>query len=320
MESPRPTPPHWLTEDDVRLSLASLPTDTPAIAGLFGPGSLYWEVNKHALVYFPGALQAVLMQLAHPWIAIAVHEHSKIMSNPRQRARMTYHFLWSIIYGDRDLVAKRSLGLHRLHSRVTGNLPDAAGSYGAGSHYRANEGHAMLWVHVTAFYTRVKLYETLVRPLSPTERDRFCQEALRYALCFGIPETIHPTTWQDVEDYVARVQASDELATTEAGLEVSRFLEKSIPSPLRSSFWAFSSLTVPARTRELLHLPADNATTRRQARRITRLLRTLNTVLPRQLVWVPAYFEAEARITGTPPSWLVRKLNTAIVGQPRLVS
>lgn len=318
MESPNL--PHWLTEDDVRASLTRLPTAPTAIAGLFGPSSLYWEVNKHALVYFPGALHAVLMQLAHPWVALAIHDHSKIMTNPRQRARMTYHFLWSIIYGDRDLVAKRSLGLHRLHSRVTGGLPTTAGNHAAGSAYRANESHAMLWVHVTAFYTRVKLYETLVRPLSAAERNRFCQEAKSYALCFGIPEALHPESWQDVEDYVARIQASDILATTDAALEITRFLERTIPSPLRKSFWAFASLSVPPRTRELLQLPPDTPATRRQARRMQRLLRTLDTILPRQLAWVPAYFEAEARIAGTQPSWLVRKLNTAIVGQSRLVS
>src|SRR5690606_34607228 len=65
--------------------------------GLFGPESMFWEVNRHTLVYFLGAVQSVQMQLCHPWIAVAVYEHSKIMSDPKKRAQLTYTFLWSII-------------------------------------------------------------------------------------------------------------------------------------------------------------------------------------------------------------------------------
>jgi len=31
--------------------------------GLFGPDSVFWEVNRHTLVYFLGAVQSVQMQL-----------------------------------------------------------------------------------------------------------------------------------------------------------------------------------------------------------------------------------------------------------------
>ena len=41
--------------------------------GLFGPGSMFWEVNRHTLVYFLGAVQSVQMQLCHPWIAICAN-------------------------------------------------------------------------------------------------------------------------------------------------------------------------------------------------------------------------------------------------------
>lgn len=314
--------PEWLDEDDVRRALAGLrelPGD--GRAGLFGPDSMFWEVNKHAVVYFTGAVHAVQMQLAHPWIAVAVREHSGIMSDPRQRARLTYRFLWSIIYGDMDLVAQRSLGLHKLHSRVSGRIPESAGAHAAGSAYAANEAHAMLWVHVTAFYTRVRLYEQVIRPLTAAEKDRFCAEAVRYALCFGIPAALHPATWADVETYVGEMQRSDVLATTRAGLEISRFLRDSIPRPLRTPFWALTSLAVPARTRALLELPPDTAATRRQAARMRRLLWLADRMLPRQLAWVPAHAEAQRRLAGKEgPGWLTARLNTLLLGVPRLVS
>ena len=226
--------PVWVTEAELREGLERLrqqPIDRRE--GLFGPGSMFWEVNKHAIVYFLGAAQAVQMQLAHPWIATAVYEHSKIMSDPRQRARLTYIYLWSLIYGDLDMVTQKSTALFRVHGRVKGSLSANAGRHVAGSVYGANEVNALLWVHVTAFYTRVKLYDALIRPLRDDEKDRFCREAKQYAYCFGIPEAVHPDSWQEVESYVAAMQRSDALAPTEAGLRISRFLRDSIPRPLR---------------------------------------------------------------------------------------
>src|SRR5690606_9312825 len=57
----------WVSEADVRQGLEKIrqkPIDPQR--GLFGPGSMYWEVNKHTVVYFLGAVQAVQMQLVHP--------------------------------------------------------------------------------------------------------------------------------------------------------------------------------------------------------------------------------------------------------------
>lgn len=312
----------WVTEEDVKRSIAELRQKTlRPEEGLFGRDSIFREVNKHAVVYLPGAVHAVQMQLAHPWIAVAVREHSKIMSDPRKRAQMTYTFLWSIIYGDMDMVARKALGLYKMHSRVSGSIHADAGAHAAGSTYAANERVAMLWVHVTAFYSRVKLYEKIIRPLTAEEKDRFCQEAKLYAMCFSIPESMHPDTWQDVEDYIAAMQRSDTLAVTDEGLAISQFLKNLVPAPLRTPFWALTSLSVPARTREILGLPEDSAATRKSAQRMVRLLKLANFLMPRQIAWVPAYTEAERRMDGkNGPDWLTAKLNTLMIGVPRLVS
>ncbi|MGH8494303.1 MAG: oxygenase MpaB family protein [Moraxellaceae bacterium] len=321
------TSPDWVTEDDVRQSLEALRQQTAgyqaqdARAGLFGPGSMYWEINKHAFVYFAGAVPAVFMQLAHPWIAAAIGEHSKIMSNPRQRARMTYSFLWSIIYGDMDVVARRSLGLYRLHTRVTGNIGEDAGRHQSSDDYRANERNAMLWVHLTAVYCRVSLYEKIVRPLKPEEKDRLCLEARLYGACFGLPADMHPDNWAALERYMADMQQSDTLARTAAGLRVTRFLENAIPHPLRRPFAALNSLSVPARTREILELAPDNAVTQRQAKRMLRILKLMRLATPGRLGYVPAYNEAMGRLAGRDkPDWLTARLNKLIIGTPQLVS
>lgn len=289
--------------------------------GLFGPDSMFWEVNRHTLVYFLGAVQSVQMQLCHPWIAVAVYEHSKIMSHPRQRQRLTYIYLWSLIYGDLDMVTKKAQALYKVHSRVEGNIPDAAGRHGAGSHYSANEVNALLWVHVTAFYCRVKMYEQLVRPLSRSELDQFCREAKLYAFCFGIPDSTHPQTWQDVEDYVAAMTASDTLARTDAGMKIRLFLERSIPRRVRDSLWNFLCVPLPQRMQALLDQPQATPENRARAAKTARRLKMLQRWLPARLACVPAYQEAMRRLQGKrEPDWLTARLNQLFIGVPKLVS
>lgn len=314
--------PEWVSEDDMKRSLASLrEKDLDPQAGLFGPGSMYWEINKHSAVYFGGTVPAVLMQLAHPWIAVAVGEHSKITTNPRQRARMTYSFLWSIVFGDMEVASRRAMGLHRLHSRVNGTIGEETGRHKTADAYAANERHAMLWVHLTAVYCRANLYEQIIRPLTLAEKNRLCRESRLFGACFGLPENIYPEDWAALENYIHAMQASSTLARTDAGLRLSKFLFSTIPSPLRRAFIAFNSQAVPARTREILELPEDNTSTRRQSRRLLWTLKLADKGLPDRLTLLPAYQEAMGRLAGREkPDWLTMRLNKLIIGTPQLVS
>lgn len=289
--------------------------------GLFGPGSMFWEVNRHTLVYFLGAVQSVQMQLCHPWIAKAVFEHSKIMSDPRRRAQLTYIYLWSIIYGDMETVSKKAKALFNVHERVSGVIGEAVGRHQETDKYQANEYSALLWVHVTAFYCRLKLYEQLIQPLTPVQRDQFCQEATRYAQCFGIPEEAHPKTWQDVENYVEAMAASNTLARTEAGLKIRHFLEANIPAPLRGTLWNYLCAPLPERMQALLDQPMATPQNLMRSRRIGWMLKQFNRILPERIAFVPAYHEAMQRIDGkSEPDWLTAKLNSIFLGTSKLVS
>lgn len=309
-------------EDALLSSLARVKRTTlDANEGLFGPSSLFWEVNRHTLVYFLGALQSVMMQVVHPWIATAVAEHSKIISDPRRRAQLTYTFLWSFIYGDLELVSRRAIGLYRMHGRVLGRLVEDAGRHRAGDAYAANEVHALLWVHVTAFVGRVRFYELLVRPLSPEEKDRFVREAMLYAFCFGIPESVHPQSWDDVEAYLARMVASEELGRTAAGIGLRRFLVGRVPRPFREALFDLIDETLPERVARSLDVPPRTDRRRRRAERSARLLGHLQRRLPAWLAYVPAYHEATRRIAGRRgASATTRCLNRLLLGVPTLVS
>lgn len=303
-----------VTEAELREQLRRLARERDANEGLFGPRSLMWEVTRHSAVTVFGGLQSVLLQLCHPWIATAVRAHSKVRTQPGRRAQLTYAFMWSLFFGDMPRVAQRATALFRLHARIEGALED-------GSAYEANEAHALLWVHVTAYSCRVRLYEELVRPLSEREKDQFVAEIQRLALCFAIPPELHPRSWAETELYLREVIESDTLRRSEPGVELCRFIEAAIPSPLRRALWTLLSAPLPAALRRALDLPEATPAAQRRRRLIVRLLRSLTRLLPAKLRYLPAWHEAQARLRGEEdPGWLVRQLNRRLVGQELLVT
>ncbi len=44
-------------------------------AGLFGPGSMAWEIERE-MILLAGGGRATLLQLAHPFVAYAIEQHS----------------------------------------------------------------------------------------------------------------------------------------------------------------------------------------------------------------------------------------------------
>ena len=49
--------------------------------GVFGPASIIWQVDREAAIFL-GAGRALLLQLAHPWVAAAISQHSQVLGDP----------------------------------------------------------------------------------------------------------------------------------------------------------------------------------------------------------------------------------------------
>lgn len=59
-----------------------------AAQGVFGPRSLTWQIDRESAVFF-GAGRALLLQLAHPWVAAAIEQHSNVFADPIGRFHRT---------------------------------------------------------------------------------------------------------------------------------------------------------------------------------------------------------------------------------------
>src|SRR5271157_140668 len=69
-----------------------------SLAGVFGPDSVTWRVNREAAIFL-GAGRALLLQLAHPWVATAVAEHSQVFADPIGRFRRTFKLMFTMVFG-----------------------------------------------------------------------------------------------------------------------------------------------------------------------------------------------------------------------------
>src|ERR1700748_2491667 len=126
--------------------------------GVFGPGSLTWRIDREALTFL-GAGRALLLQLAHPWIAAAIAEHSRTLADPIGRFHRTFDIVFTMVFGSLDRALAAARQLHRRHTMIVGRMPEAIGCFDSGSLYRANEVAALRWVHATLVETAVIVHD-----------------------------------------------------------------------------------------------------------------------------------------------------------------
>jgi uncharacterized protein (DUF2236 family) len=139
MEPLLPHKPIFIGSDEIALQLEKLrKVVREPSAGFFGPTSMTWQVSRES-VLFLGAGRALLLQLAHPWVANAIAEHSQTLVDRIGRFHRTFDVTFTIIFGTLDQAVGAALRLHRRHAAIHGVLPTAIGTFAEGSTYRANE-------------------------------------------------------------------------------------------------------------------------------------------------------------------------------------
>ena len=175
--------------------------------GVFGPGSTIWQVDREALVFL-GAGRALLLQLAHPWVATAIAEHSTALSDPIARFHRTFEIVFTLVFGSLEQALATSRRLHRRHAAISGYLPQRLGQYPKGSPYRANEVSALMWVHATLVETALTVHGLVLEPLETERRARYYADCQLLGVLFGIPLDAQPTDWPAFVRYFDAMLAS----------------------------------------------------------------------------------------------------------------
>ena len=287
--------------EDLERELARIrPRATDARAGLFGPSSKVWEVNREAVLFVGGA-RAALLQLAHPYVAEAIDQHSSTRSDPLGRFHRTFRQVFAMVWGDLEAAFGAARRVHRVHTHITGKLAESVGSWTAGSPYRANEPHALLWVHATLWETSVRVFEAAVRVLSPAEKECYYQETRLFGQLFGIEEKRLPSSWTDFERYNREMWHSPRLGVGRAAREIGAFLFEPPHPLLAPAMWWLRQMTAglmpePLR-RDYGFLPGSRTQRATFAASVS-ALRAGWRWLPSRLRFVPPYLEARRRLRG----------------------
>jgi uncharacterized protein (DUF2236 family) len=195
-----------------RLADLIYPAGTHALDFLSPPGepalmaadSVSWRVFGNPVAMLVGGITAVLLELGEPRVRTGVWEHTTFRERPLIRLQRTGYAAMMTVFGARSRSAAMIERINEGHARITGQTPD-------GTSFRASDDDLLTWVHATASFGFLQAYVTCVRPLSPSERDRFYDENRASAQLYGV--TSPPTSEHDVERLFehmgARLEPSD---------------------------------------------------------------------------------------------------------------
>ncbi len=184
-----------------------------------GPGSITWTINREMIVVV-GWGRAILLLLAHPAVAAAVHDHSGFRASLLarfRRLRSTVRAMLSLAFGDTEQMIAAAAGINTIHDRVNGRVRE-----GAGGSYSAHDPELLRWVHATLVDSILLAYERFVGPLTTRERDRYCAEAAIMEPLLGMPEGWLPHDTAQLEAYLREMLAGGSIRVTSTSRDLAR--------------------------------------------------------------------------------------------------
>ena len=269
--------------------------------GLFGPASVTWRIGRDALVFL-GAGRAALLQLAHPYVAHAIEQHSETRRDPIGRFNRTFLHVFGMIFGDLDAALASARRVRAVHDGVHGEIGEDVGRFARGHRYTAHDAGALRWVFATLVDTSVMAFELGFGRLSDADRESYYRELRQFARLFGLRDDLLPPDWDAFRVYFDAMVASDELAVGGPARDVGTFLLSAPSAPMVPVMRWYTTLTagmLPPPVRAGYGLPWSAVDERIYAASL-RALRLGWSRLPERLRLRPEYLEARRRLVGRP--------------------
>ena len=180
-------------------------------------------------------------------------------NRPFERLARTAKIQETVFLGTGEEADEVLAKVRRLHETVKGELNEAAGRFPAGTPYSAFDPELMLWTLAVIADSGREMYETLVRPLDPEERERLWQDYVRFGELFGLPASEVPASHVEFKDWFDGMLAAPDLQATAHGLEMAPLVafRQPVPAPARANIAFQNHLikgTLPPRgSRDLRH-------------------------------------------------------------------
>ncbi len=295
--------PHLVTRHDIEAGIgkASEPCQQPD-AGLFGPGSVSWQLLRENITVL-GQGRMLVLALAHSRLAQLLQDpHSAV-----QRLQHSQRFLMKIVFGNQEqalmTLANRSMRRKTL--------------------FDVQDGETLLYAISAWMDSCLTLYEQVIGPLTSALEERLFEETMLLASAMGVPKAQLPEHWHAHRSWWRQQLARPE-SVSPARRELGHLLIREQGFPERLPFGSFNplaSFTVPGPLVDTFRLEAvDLANHRRYQRQLQRLME-ITRRLPEALRFQPVYHEACQRLQGRARAGLAtRLLNRWWSGESELVS
>src|SRR4051794_24458300 len=154
---------------------------TEANSHYFPPGrSIARMVHGERSVGLLYGQRALLIGALEPLTYTGTMLSTRAADKPFKRLARTAKIQETIFLGTREEADEALAGVHRLHEKISGVLPGAAGSHPAGTAYSALDPELMLWTLAVIADSGRAMYEAMVRPLSAPEREDLWQDYVRF--------------------------------------------------------------------------------------------------------------------------------------------
>ena len=134
--------------------------------GLFGPGSVAWDLHSHPAMLV-GGLRALMIQALHPLGMAAVADHSDYKSDVWGRFDRTSGYVLNTVYGDRALAEELGARVRAVHRPIRGIDTVTRRPYSA------DDPVLLLWIHCTLIESFLSAYRRYVGPVPPKRADAY---------------------------------------------------------------------------------------------------------------------------------------------------
>jgi uncharacterized protein (DUF2236 family) len=227
----------------------------------FPPGrSMARRVHGDRSVGLLYGQRALLIGALEPLTYTGTMLSTRAGDHPFTRLARTAKVQETVFLGTKSEADKALAAVRRLHERVNGELPEAAGPHPAGSVYSAFDPQLMLWTLAVIADSGRAMYETMVGPLDAGEREALWQDYLRFGELFGMPREAAPATYLEFREWFDATLAAPGLQATPHALEMAPLVafEQPVPRHARANL-AIQNLvikgTLPPRVREIFGIP-----------------------------------------------------------------
>lgn len=212
--------------------------------GLFGPGSITWEVMGDPAT-FVGGIRALMIQAAHPEVVAGVKDHSTYRTDPLGRLSRTSNYVTATSYGAMPEVEAAVAMVRQAHRPVHGKSHREIA-------YSAGTPRFAAWVHNSLTDSFLASNQTFGRRvLTVEEANRFVAEQARIGEMLDAAPL--PRTAAELAEWVSE---HPDLGPSPGMLEAMEFLQSPPLSPaIRAGYAVLSRaaiVTMPDRLVEIL--------------------------------------------------------------------